>query len=167
MWRIIIFRTKPKEMLPTPRAPRPVSLADLLQLGYLTESDILPGGHVEESCRARAERAYAEHRTRSRPRRPTTTPARAPPLVPRSPAVRSSHVSAAQVHRVQVRRAVSGSDAMPKRLVLDACCVCMSTPRDHAVVPCFHMCVCAACAMRIVRCPMCRGDLKRVERIYF
>ncbi|KAK4537947.1 hypothetical protein CDCA_CDCA15G3972 [Cyanidium caldarium] len=43
----------------------------------------------------------------------------------------------------------------------DVCIVCMTDPRDTAVLPCRHMCLCAECAQRLRfqsnRCPICRN----------
>jgi len=32
------------------------------------------------------------------------------------------------------------------------CVVCMDERKQHAMVPCMHMCVCEACALRLPRC---------------
>jgi hypothetical protein len=41
------------------------------------------------------------------------------------------------------------------------CVICLSDPRDTAVLPCRHLCLCAACAQQLTfqtnRCPVCRG----------
>ncbi len=40
------------------------------------------------------------------------------------------------------------------------CVVCMSDPKDTAVLPCRHMCLCAQCAEQLRyqsnKCPICR-----------
>eukprot|EP00929_Paragymnodinium_shiwhaense_P090882 TRINITY_DN50975_c0_g1_i1.p1 TRINITY_DN50975_c0_g1~~TRINITY_DN50975_c0_g1_i1.p1 ORF type:complete len:637 (-),score=109.00 TRINITY_DN50975_c0_g1_i1:33-1943(-) len=51
------------------------------------------------------------------------------------------------------------------------CTVCLDVPADAAVVPCGHMCGCYACleqlrSSRAPYCPMCRGDVTAVMRIY-
>ena len=49
----------------------------------------------------------------------------------------------------------------------DACTVCQSSPSTHACVPCGHLCVCSVCAAGINdMCPICRGHLEKVIRIY-
>ncbi len=151
--------TKPCAMVPRP--PRPVSLVELITLGYLAEEDVLPGGHVEEGRRRCAELQYLS----SRPRTATARgePARRPE---RRPWTARGRTTVAHVHRVHVRRDVQGTDRIPARLVVDTCCICLAHSRDHAVVPCFHMCVCAICAARIQRCPLCRGPAERIQRIY-
>ena len=41
------------------------------------------------------------------------------------------------------------------------CVICLSEPRDTAVLPCRHLCLCAACAQQLTfqsnKCPVCRG----------
>ena len=49
-------------MIHTPRPPRPVSLAELITLGYLSENDVSPDGHVDESRRCRAEQQFLQNR---------------------------------------------------------------------------------------------------------
>lgn len=46
------------------------------------------------------------------------------------------------------------------------CYICFSGARDHAINPCFHMCVCVTCAARLTQCPMCRATIRSVHRIY-
>jgi len=49
------------------------------------------------------------------------------------------------------------------------CVVCMSEPRDTTILPCSHMCLCAACAemMRTQtnKCPICRAPVKKLLTI--
>lgn len=51
------------------------------------------------------------------------------------------------------------------------CTVCMDNPSDAAVVPCGHMCGCHACLEKIrtsslPHCPLCRGPVTSVIRIF-
>jgi hypothetical protein len=43
----------------------------------------------------------------------------------------------------------------------DECVVCLSAPRDTALLPCRHLCVCSSCAQQLRRqtnkCPVCRS----------
>lgn len=49
------------------------------------------------------------------------------------------------------------------------CVICMTSPRDTTVLPCRHMCLCAACA-KILRfqsnkCPVCREQVASLLQI--
>lgn len=51
------------------------------------------------------------------------------------------------------------------------CTICMDRPSDSAVVPCGHMCGCHGCLEKIQvsalpHCPLCRGPVTSVIRIY-
>ena len=48
------------------------------------------------------------------------------------------------------------------------CVMCLSERASHAVVPCGHMIVCAACAgqARLEQCPLCRGVVAQLMRVY-
>ena len=49
------------------------------------------------------------------------------------------------------------------------CVVCLDEERECAIVPCGHRCLCAGCAARFgagAACPVCRGDVGAVMRIY-
>lgn len=157
-------------MTHTPRSPRPVSLVELITHGYLSESDVLPGGGVNESRRCRAEQLYLETRPATAPH--VARHARRPPRVQQPPTPRppprpqTARGTSAHVHRIHVRRDAHGSDKIPTRFVFDTCCICFNRTKDHAVVPCFHMCVCRACSERIQRCPICRGPVDRIQRIF-
>lgn len=158
-------------MVQTPRPPCPVSLAELITLGYLSESDVSPDGRVDDSRRLGAEQQFLQTRPRTAPpeqrhrspRNPHPPNMRPPPPASRPQTARGS---SAHVHRMHVRRDVQGADKVPVRFVLDTCCICYSNSKDHAIVPCFHMCVCSACSQRIHQCPMCRGPVERIQRIF-
>ena len=158
-------------MIQTPRPPCPVSLAELITLGYLTENDVSPDGHVDESRRCRAEQQFLQTRPRTAPverRRRTPRTPHTPHVRPPPPSSRpqTARGSSAHFHRIHVRRDVQGTDKIPVRFVLDTCCICYTNSKDHAIVPCFHMCVCSACSQRIHQCPMCRGPVDRIQRIF-
>ena len=152
----------------TPRPPSMVSLVDLVTSGFLNEEDVNPGGGVNESMRIRAEREYADFMSRNAPRRPPLRPNTAPHVRSDAPRAHrpSSRTSAAHVHRIHVRRDHIGDDRVPVALTLDVCCICMSTVRNHVLMPCFHMCVCGNCASRVGRCPVCREQVQQTHRIY-
>ena len=48
------------------------------------------------------------------------------------------------------------------------CVVCLSERATHAVVPCGHMIACASCAgqARLEQCPMCRGVVAQLMRVF-
>jgi len=51
------------------------------------------------------------------------------------------------------------------------CVICLTAPRDTAVLPCSHFCVCYDCGLSVrlnpqrAKCPLCRGDVKDLVRI--
>jgi len=48
------------------------------------------------------------------------------------------------------------------------CVVCMEGEWSHILIPCFHLCLCEACAtsQTWVECPVCRTPAQSVQRIY-
>ena len=50
------------------------------------------------------------------------------------------------------------------------CVVCMEHVKTHALVPCYHMCVCAGCAEYVVEklgtCPLCSASAARAQRVW-
>ena len=51
------------------------------------------------------------------------------------------------------------------------CVVCMDARKQHAMVPCMHMCVCSACAQRLLdaqtpHCPVCRTPVESTTRVF-
>jgi hypothetical protein len=52
----------------------------------------------------------------------------------------------------------------------DECCVCLSKPKTHLLLPCGHKCLCEDCvtdfAMGGVTCPLCREPVENTARVY-
>ena len=51
------------------------------------------------------------------------------------------------------------------------CVVCLDARKDHAIVPCCHMCVCGPCAAMLNQaghpsCPVCRGPIASTMRMF-
>ena len=50
------------------------------------------------------------------------------------------------------------------------CVVCMEHVKTHAMVPCYHMCVCSGCAEKVVNelgtCPLCNASAARAQRVW-
>ena len=50
--------------------------------------------------------------------------------------------------------------------------VCQAARKQHAMVPCMHMCVCEACAQRLLDvqtqppCPVCRTPVEQTSRVF-
>ena len=52
------------------------------------------------------------------------------------------------------------------------CVVCMDERKQHVLMPCMHMCVCEACAQRLLEvqttplCPVCRTPVESTMRVF-
>jgi hypothetical protein len=51
------------------------------------------------------------------------------------------------------------------------CVVCFDAPKDHAIVPCGHVCVCASCAEQLTKtrtptCPVCREPIQQTMKLF-
>ena len=71
--------------------------------------------------------------------------------------------------RMQQVQAELGSGSGTSQLGAEEtlCVVCMDAPKDHIVLPCMHMCACAACAQLLRdRCPVCRGPIQHIAQVF-
>lgn len=50
------------------------------------------------------------------------------------------------------------------------CVICCDEPVTHVVMDCMHLCLCAGCADHMSKskhdCPICRGSIREVRRIF-
>ena len=78
--------------------------------------------------------------------------------------------------RLQEMRARVGSSVVPPSVPHPddeetQCVVCFDAPKDHAIVPCGHQCVCAGCAelltnTRTPTCPVCRDPIQQTVKVF-
>ena len=156
----------------TPRTPGQTSVSQLLILGLLDYSDVNRDGTVPEYKRILAERQHTElHNTRNT--RPATAhPLRRPReaqrlLTSRSTCDTTSHITRIKCLKKLTVDEIDSLDSLEKRqLKLEACCICYGRTKSHAIVPCFHLCVCEDCGKKINRCPMCREPATMIQKIY-
>lgn len=46
------------------------------------------------------------------------------------------------------------------------CVICLAAGRDTAIDPCGHISMCAACATAVKECPVCRGPINKMLKVY-
>ena len=87
---------------------------------------------------------------------------------------RMEHERAALALRMQEMQAQLGitPPAAPAVEEESVCVVCMDAPKQHVMVPCMHVCVCEACAQRLLdaqtpHCPVCRTPVRETARVFF
>ena len=60
----------------------------------------------------------------------------------------------------------SSTSLLTQSLGPRACCICQTNEKTHAPLPCFHMCMCETCSVRVEACPLCRTPIVSLHRIY-
>jgi hypothetical protein len=53
----------------------------------------------------------------------------------------------------------------------DQCVMCFDAPKDHIILPCYHVCVCEACANLLTQmskpsCPICRTAIQHTNKVF-
>jgi hypothetical protein len=61
--------------------------------------------------------------------------------------------------------------APPDDDAVDQCVLCFDAPKDHIILPCYHVCVCEACAslltqMKKPSCPICRTAIEHTNKVF-
>jgi len=46
------------------------------------------------------------------------------------------------------------------------CTICLDGDAEYAVIPCGHRCLCASCIKAVSECPVCRGTMTDVLRVF-
>ena len=46
------------------------------------------------------------------------------------------------------------------------CAICLDDSAEYAVVPCGHRCLCNSCIKAVSECPVCRGAMTAVLRVF-
>jgi hypothetical protein len=47
------------------------------------------------------------------------------------------------------------------------CVICFNHTRDSVIIPCGHFYVCYECGIQCTICPICRGEIEKVQKVYF
>ena len=142
----------------------PCSLCTLLLMNLLDEDDVREDGTVSPNRKEAAERAYM---LRTRAGNPSIDGAGM------SASAHHSHESEVPEADVLVESAdrcnesdIDCNDTSASSSPSLSCSVCLTRPKMFACVPCYHMCVCERCEPRIQACPICRGDILRMQRVF-
>ncbi len=48
----------------------------------------------------------------------------------------------------------------------EQCVICAERPRDRIVQPCGHLALCQICGDQLLTCPLCRGNIQSLQRVY-
>jgi len=65
------------------------------------------------------------------------------------------------VRKNQIRKSSASSIDENKE-----CKICFDTTIDCVLLPCGHMCACYGCAEQLKNCPICRGRITQVQRVF-
>ena len=151
------------------RPPSDISITELMLSGLLCEDDIRQDGTVNEIIRQTAEVEYLRlFNNRPRRRRRRNRPHSAHSILGTADNVRDTERNMAQAIRPQTAQARIECTSMQDTEVFafPKCCICFTSERQIALVPCFHFCVCQTCASRIGACPLCRAPIDYFQRIW-
>ncbi|KAL1500774.1 hypothetical protein ABEB36_006219 [Hypothenemus hampei] len=58
------------------------------------------------------------------------------------------------------------SEKLNRILEAMTCKICMDNRLDCVFLPCAHVVSCTTCASRIDRCPLCRGEITQIQKLY-
>ena len=50
--------------------------------------------------------------------------------------------------------------------VSSTCVDCLDVASDHLIIPCGHKCGCSACLSVLTKCPICRGPITSIQRVF-
>ena len=91
----------------------------------------------------------------------------------------ATSAAAANALRMQQMRAQLGCSVVsPAASSLQAaadeenmCVLCFDAPKDHIILPCYHVCVCEACANLLTQmdkptCPICRAAIQQTNKVF-
>jgi len=77
----------------------------------------------------------------------------------------SASVAGAIRNAIAARKAKS-TVATASSTVPNTCVVCLDAVSDHLVIPCGHKCGCSACLSVLTKCPICRGPITSIQRVF-
>jgi hypothetical protein len=79
--------------------------------------------------------------------------------------------SALALRMQQVQAELGSGSGTPQDTEETMCVVCFDAPKEYAIVPCGHQCVCEACAEQLTKtrtpmCPVCRGPIRETMKVF-
>ena len=60
----------------------------------------------------------------------------------------------------------AAASAQPRNECVNECVVCMHAAAVMAMLDCGHLCACEKCAPGLSMCPICRGRITEIKRIW-
>ena len=124
-----------------------------------------------ERARAAVEKAAAAEAVKAAERLRLEEELAALTLSVRSDALRMRS-GALRMQQVQAQLGVSPAAPAPHPDAEETMCVvCFDAPKEYAIVPCGHQCVCARCAEQLTKtrtpmCPVCRGPIRETMKVF-
>jgi hypothetical protein len=78
---------------------------------------------------------------------------------------------ALEVQQVQAKLGSVSGTPHPDDAEETMCVVCFDAPKEYAIVPCGHQCVCASCAEQLTKtrtptCPVCREPIQQTMKVF-
>ncbi|XP_030765154.1 E3 ubiquitin-protein ligase MYLIP-A [Sitophilus oryzae] len=78
-------------------------------------------------------------------------------------ALDAEHMSASNL---EGDRCKDSEEKLSRFIEAMTCKICMDNRLDCAFMPCAHVVACSTCSARIDRCPLCRTEIKQVQKLY-
>lgn len=153
------------------RSPAQASVTELMIAGFLHTDDVRHDGTVDDQVRAHAQNQFSQSMPTLVPDITEPSHLATPRLALRRHArpLSASPAQSSRRHHLPKRPATSGerrsvsvqthADAHGSDDDALTCCICKTTEREFALLPCFHFCVCGGCLVRIDACPLCRTEI--------
>jgi len=138
--------------------PKNISLWELVKYNYISENDINNDGKVSETIYQHAVNNYISEMGINRNRNIS---------VIHKKSNNTNNNDNNIINSTSINTNNTNTNTNKEIEEKETCCICLRKKTSHIFIPCYHLCCCYNCSLKVNKCPKCRVNIIEKHKVYF